>query len=197
MGYDDRSIGGFLDLVASHRVTPAGGTGAAVGGAIGTALCEMVCLHTIGRDEYADVRDEMTALRTELETQREALLTLADRDAAVVDALLDADGDADRTAAAKRATGVPLAIGEACLTVLERATVLTKKGNRNAVPDAVTGAYLVHGALRASVFTVRTNTARLSDSAFAEEMETRAADIERSAERELDRLLANAEADRE
>jgi formiminotetrahydrofolate cyclodeaminase len=196
MSYEDRTIDEFLDGVASRNVTPAGGTAAALVGAIGTALCEMVCLHTIGKDGYADVEAEMIDRLDDLGTQREFLLELADRDADVVDELLATSPDEpDRVVAQKRATGVPLATAEACLPVLEHATVLAEKGNRNAVPDAGTGSFLVYGALRASVFTVRCNLDRISDPSFVEEMETRAAELERSAEIEFEGVISTIECD--
>ena len=194
MSYAEQSIRDFLDDVASHEVTPAGGTTAALGGAMGTALCEMVCLHTIERDEYADVAEEMAERRDDLERQRELLLELADADAAVVDELLAAfRDDAGQTAAQKKATGVPLAIADACVPVLEHATVVIENGNTNAVPDAVIGSHLVYAALEATVFTVRTNLGHLSDPAFVDEMETRAADLERSAERSFEQIMATLE----
>jgi len=196
MSYEDQTINEFLDGVASRKVTPAGGTAAALVGAIGTALCEMVCLHTIGKDGYADVGAEMTDILDDLGTQRGFLLELADRDADVVDELLATSPDEpDRVVAQKRATGVPLAIAEACVPIIEHATVLVEKGNRNAVPDAGTGSFLVYGSLQASVFTVRSNLDRISDPSFVEEMETRATELERSAGIEFERVLSTIERD--
>ncbi|MEF8842205.1 MAG: cyclodeaminase/cyclohydrolase family protein [Haloarculaceae archaeon] len=196
MSYVDGTIDEFLDGVASRTVTPAGGTAAALVGAIGTALCEMVCLHTIGKDGYADVEGEMTEMLEDLGTQREFLLELADRDADVVDELLATSPDEpDRVVAQKRATGVPLVIAEACVPVIEHATVLAEKGNRNAIPDAGTGSYLVYGALQASVFTVRCNLDRISDPSFVEEMGTRATELERSAETEFESVISTIERD--
>jgi formiminotetrahydrofolate cyclodeaminase len=194
MSYEDRTIGEFLDGVASRKVTPAGGTATGLVGAIGTALCEMVCLQTIGKDGYADVEVEMVEILDDLGTQREFLLELADRDADVVDELLaTSPDDPDRVAAGKRATGVPLAIAEACVPVLEHAAVLAEKGSRNAVPDAGTGSYLVYGALRASVFTVRCNLGRIADPSFVEEMGTRATELERSGETAFESVMSTIE----
>ncbi|MFC4360573.1 cyclodeaminase/cyclohydrolase family protein [Halobium salinum] len=194
MSYGDESIDDFLDSVASQKVTPAGGTAGALVGAIGTALCEMVCIHTVGGDEHGDGADELAEVRKDLQSQREFLLELSNRDAEVVDDLFGANRDeTDRSVTMKRATGVPLTIAEACLSVLEQAAVVTEKGNRNAAPDAGTGSFFVHSALRASVFTVRTNLNHLSDPAFTEQMETQAADIERSADIAFERVLSNIE----
>jgi formiminotetrahydrofolate cyclodeaminase len=195
MTYENQTIDEFLGNVASRRVTPAGGTAAAIVGAIGTSLCEMVCLHTIGKTEYADVEGEMTEILDDLTTRRELLLELADEDSTAVDELFRGPHDGASGADAKRATGVPLAIAEACLPVLERATVLTEKGNRNAVADAATGSMLVRSALEASLFTVRCNVGRISDQSFVEEMETRASELEHAAETEFGRVLANVQRD--
>jgi formiminotetrahydrofolate cyclodeaminase len=193
MTHQNRTIDEFLGDVASREVTPAGGTAAAVAGAIGTALCEMACLHTIGRAEYADVEAEMTETLDDLTTRRELLLELADEDSNVVDELFGGSHDGTSEAAAKRAAGVPLTIAEACVPVLERASVLVETGNRNVVPDAVTGSMLVRSALEASLFTVRSNLSRISDQSFVEETETRASELERAAGTEFERVLANAE----
>ena len=89
----DRTIGEFLNDIASENVTPAGGTAAAIGGATGAALCETVCIHTIERDGPADGKTELAEIRTDLGTQRAHLLDLAERDAEVVAAF----GEGSRT----------------------------------------------------------------------------------------------------
>jgi hypothetical protein len=126
MTYADDSIDDFLSAVASESVTPAGGTTAAVVGATGAALCEMVCLHS------SDVAD-------------------ADADAVATLLAAQPTDDAGATPEAKRATGVPLAIAEACSAVLDHAPVVTEVGSPVAVPDAVTGAVLARAAVRAAV----------------------------------------------
>jgi formiminotetrahydrofolate cyclodeaminase len=194
MSYGDQPISDFLNDVASKRVTPAGGSAAALVGAIGTALCEMVCLHTIGKNGYADVEEEMIEIHEDLQNQRHFLLDLADKDAEVVDELLVAYRDgSDQTVVMKKATGVPLTIAEACLRVIEHATVVSRKGNENTIPDAGTGSFLVYSALQASIFTVQSNLDQLSDSEFTKEMETRAVAIEQSAELEFEQVLSNIE----
>lgn len=190
----DRSLGTFLDGVASEQVTPSGGAVAAAVGAMGTALCEMVCLHTDGAD--TDDAIDLRAVRTELAERRERLLELADEDADAVDAVGAAfAGDADaeqRRAAAERATEVPLETAETALLVLERAVPVTEAGNPNAVPDGVTGAVLVHATVEASVATVRANLDMLGDDVAAE-MDRRAAEVMADADRAIARVTARSE----
>lgn len=168
----------FLARIASENVTPAGGSAAAVAGAIGTSLCEMVCIHTAENDEYADVAADVADSRAELRRQREHLLDLAEADATVVDELFSTTAGETEQSDVKRSIGIPLTIAEACGTVLELAVEVTAKGTRNALADAGTGVFLVRAALRAALFTVRTNTEFLSDRSFIDEVEQRAAEIE-------------------
>ncbi len=183
MDYAERSIEAFLDAVAAGQVTPAGGSATPVVGATGAALCEMVCVHTL-RSEGGDAAEDssdLATLRDEFRAQRDQLLGLADADAAAVDAVLSArEGDGAATTAAKRATGVPLRVAEVCVAVLEAASLVVEDGTPNAVPDAVTGATLAHGAVRASLFTVRTNLDGLDDASFVAKTEHRLARLDRA-----------------
>lgn len=188
MNCPSQTITAFLDAVASENVTPAGGTAAAVTGATGAALCEMVCIHTIEKEGDGDVDPELRPARDELNAQREHLLRLADADAGVVD---DLSGSGPPSQAVlKRATGVPLTIAEACATVLDAAVVPAAVGTERARPDAVTGAYLVQSGLQSAVFTVRTNTDYIDDRAFTDQMATRISTIAQSGSDAFDQICS-------
>lgn len=207
MTYDDAPIGEFLDNIASERVAPAGGTAAATTGAIGAALCEMVCVHTMaaagdGSDNPAGAthvqRVESTPdqghaapsrdreqpsfpeVRAGLRRRRNALLALADRDGAVVEKLFGADS-ASSTRVKRRAAGIPLAVSEAALDVLLDAETVFRHGRAGVAADAKTGGYLADAAVRASIETVRVNVAALPEESFAADIEGRAAEVTESA----------------
>jgi formiminotetrahydrofolate cyclodeaminase len=196
MTFADQPIGEFLDGVASGQVTPSGGAVAALGGAMGAALCEMVCIHTVGTDGSGSESGELAALADGLADNRERLLDLADEDAAAVDAVGVAfeSGDVDRIqAASKRSTEVPLETAEVCLGVVEHARTVTAKGTPVAVPDAAVGALLAAAALQASVSTVRANLDMIDDESFVAGMKQRADEAEAAGEAALDEAVANAE----
>jgi formiminotetrahydrofolate cyclodeaminase len=178
MTFRTATMDGFLDSIAAETVAPAGGTATAVVGAIGTSLCEMVCIHTVEHDEYADVADAVADRREELARQRDHLLDLADADATVVDELFSAGGGALSESDVKRAIGVPLTIADACGTVLDASVAVTATGNRNALADAATGVLLVRAALRAAVFTVRRNLETVSDQSYRDDVTQRLASIQ-------------------
>lgn len=192
----DEPIGAFLSAVASEAVTPSGGSVAAVAGAAGAALCEMACLHTVGKDGYGDVEAELADAGEEFAACRQRLLMLADDDVAAVErvgAAFDApDSGVDPQAAARAATAVPRETAETCLDVLDAAEAVTAEGNRNAVADAATGAFLAHAALRACVWTVRANLGTIDDAAFVSETRERVDGIERAADARLERVQATA-----
>jgi formiminotetrahydrofolate cyclodeaminase len=189
MSYDEVRIGTFLDDVASERVAPAGGTVVAVAGAMGAALCEMACIHTMGARETGEAvegDDEngerpFETMREDLARQRRELLALADQDATLVDELFGGDAGEPTDRVAKRATGIPLATAESSLAVLKDAAVVVEHGRSGVVADARAGAYLADAAVQASLSTVRVNTAALSDRSFAETMTARADALSASA----------------
>jgi len=190
MGYDEVRIGTFLDDVASERVTPAGGTVVGVAGAMGAALCEMACIHTINAREADDqqARDgderaerSFEEIRDDLARQRRELLALADQDATLVDELFGGDAGDPTDRLQKRATGIPLATAESSLAVLEDAAVVVEGGRAGVVADARAGAYLADAAVQASLSTVRVNAASLPDRSFAETIVARADTIAASA----------------
>lgn len=193
MASDDRTIEEYLAAIASEQVAPAGGSAVAIAGAMGAALCEMVCIHTLAAREdpnrdpdanaaiRADGEATLRELQTDLERERGRLLALAGGDAELVEDLFGGGADGSTARLRKRATGVPLAIAEASVTVLEGATVASERGRPGVAADATTGAYLADAAIRASLATVRTNLETLSDDEFAADVAERMATIEAAA----------------
>lgn len=183
----------LLSDIASATVSPASGTAGGVVGAIGTALCEMVCIHLQEADVSTDA--DLAELHRTLETGRDRLLTLAEADAAVVEELFGTDGNGDDPSICKRSVGVPLALAEACLAVLETATVVTGVADRPVVIDAGIGAYFVDSALRSALFTARSNVTSIDDESFRAETERRVADLESAADRAIRQVMENAGTD--
>ena len=62
MEFTKRSCEEFVEVLASSAPVPGGGGAAALVGAVGTALGNMVGSLTVGKKKYADVEEEMTAL---------------------------------------------------------------------------------------------------------------------------------------
>lgn len=193
MDYQDETVGDLLSGIASERVAPAGGTAAAVVGALGAALCEMVCVHTLEADASPEAADDLAEARDDLHRQRDHLLRLAASDATLVDDLFGASSGGLEQSDLKRSVGVPKAIAEASLTVLELAADVTADGTRSAVLDAATAVFLVHSALRASAYTAQSNLDAVTDDDFVAVVERDLASVEARGEDAADEAMENVE----
>lgn len=195
MSCTEQSIGEFLAAVASEDVAPAGGTAVAVVGAIGASLCEMACVHSTDGAASAAEGTDLADVRALLETQRSTLMGLARADADVVE-LFAADADRTTQSEMKRATGIPLAIAERCLTVVDLAVTVTEEGDSDATADARMGAVLAAGALRASLLAVRHNLPWIEDQSFVEGTRRRVAELEAGVARSLEESTGDVDAAR-
>ena len=86
----EERIDRFLATLASDSPTPGGGAVAALAGAAGAALIEMVCNLTIDKKNYEDAWGRMRDIRGQAERARGELVTLADRDATAFDGVMEA-----------------------------------------------------------------------------------------------------------
>jgi formiminotetrahydrofolate cyclodeaminase len=193
MEYGTRPIGAFLDDTASARLTPAGGTAAAVVGAIGTACCEMVCIHLEAAEVETNV--DLAELRGAFETRRTDLLALAAADAEVVADLFSAPRDGAGPETVKRSVDVPLSVADACLRTIEGAATVTGVSDRPVVADAATGAHLASGALEAALRTARVNVAEVDDGAFVADPGRGATTVQTAAEAAVEATITNVDSD--
>lgn len=199
----ERTIGGFLEALASDAPTPGGGAVAGLCGAAGAALISMVCNLTIGKQGYEDARDRMRAHLEEAEAARPAFLELADRDAASFDAVMAAfrmpkDDDrqrAERSAAIQRAyegaARVPLELARRAVDLLPAAVGATELGNANAASDGASAAIVLHAAAACALVNVEINAAALKDERVAGELRDEVAALRERA-RELRRAAEAA-----
>ena len=168
----------FVDLLASDAPAPGGGSAAALEGALGAALTAMVCSLTIGKKKYADVEEEIIALKAKCDQLQKDLLDQIALDAKGFEPLAKAYGipkdDPTRDKVLEEATivacQVPVKIMELCCESLDAIKVFAEKGSRLAVSDAGCGAVCVKAALQAASLNVFINTKTLQNRELAEEM---------------------------
>lgn len=92
MSMTEKSCSDFLEVLASKAPVPGGGGAAAMGGAIGMALSNMVGNLTLGKKKYADVEDEVKLLLGQGSEVIEELKILVAKDAEVFEPLSKAYG---------------------------------------------------------------------------------------------------------
>ena len=181
MDFAQASCTEFVTVLASNAPVPGGGGASALVGAIGTALGNMVGSLTVGKKKYADVEEEIIALKGKCDQLQKDLLDQIALDAKGFEPLAKAYGipkdDPTRDQVLEEATitacAVPVKIMELCCEALDAIKVFAEKGSRLAVSDAGCGAVCVKAALQAASLNVFINTKTLKNRVLAEEMNAR------------------------
>ena len=168
----------FVEVLASDAPAPGGGGAAALVGAIGTALGNMVGSLTVGKKKYAAVEAEIIALKAKCDALQTELLNQVEMDEINFLPLAKAYGipkdDPDRDRIMDEATIVacstPMKIMELCCEAIDCIAVFAEKGSRLAVSDAGCGAVCCKAALQAASLNVFINTKSLKNREVAEDM---------------------------
>ena len=176
------SCRGFVEVLASSAPAPGGGGAAALVGAIGTALGNMVGSLTVGKKKYAQVEEEILSLKKTCDALQKELLDQVEADEVNFLPLAKAYGipqeDPDRDRILEEATVIacttPLRIMELCCQALDCIGVFAQKGSRLAVSDAGCGAVCCKAALQAASLNVFINTKSMKDRLTADEINARA-----------------------
>ena len=172
----------FVEVLASNAPAPGGGGAAALVGAIGTALGNMVGSLTVGKKKYAAVEEEILALKSRCDALQTELLDQVEADDKGFVPLAKAYGipkdDPNRDAVLEEATitacAVPMHIMELCCQAIDCIAVFAEKGSRLAVSDAGCGAVCCKAALQAASLNVFINTKTLKNREVAEELNRKA-----------------------
>ena len=168
----------FVSVLASDAPAPGGGGAAALVGAIGTALGNMVGSLTVGKKKYADVEAEIIDLKAKCDALQKELLDQVEADEVNFLPLAEAYGipkdDPNRDKVMEEATiiacSTPIKIMELCCQAIDYIKVFADKGSRLAVSDAGCGAVICKAALQAASLNVFINTKTLKNRDVAEDM---------------------------
>ena len=181
----EKNIDKFLAELASSAPTPGGGGAAALCGALGIALGNMVGNLTLGKKKYADVQEDIQALNAEAEALRADFVTLIDADAEAFAPLSKAyaipKDNPKRTelmeAALLKAVQPPMELMRKCVKALDVISGFAAKGSALAISDAGCAAALARAAADAAALNVFINTKSMSDSKTAYMLNTEATSI--------------------
>ena len=186
MGFSTVPCNEFVEVLASKAPVPGGGGASALVGAIGTALGNMVGSLTVGKKKYADVEEEMYALKAKCDTLQKELLALVEKDAEVFEPLSKAYGMPRNTEEEKAekarvmeivlkdACSVPMEIMEKCCEAIELIQEFAAKGSTLAISDAGVGAAFCKAALEGASLNVYINTKSMKNREYAEELNAKA-----------------------
>lgn len=181
----EKNIDKFLEALASSAPTPGGGGAAALCGAVGIALGNMVGNLTLGKKKYAEVQEDIAALNQRAEALRADFLALIDADAAAFEPLSKAYGipkDEPKRgevmeAALLAAVQPPLEIMRKCVKALELIAEYAQKGSALAVSDAGCAAAITRAACEAAALNVFVNTKSMANREKAGEINREANEL--------------------
>jgi glutamate formiminotransferase/formiminotetrahydrofolate cyclodeaminase len=168
----------FVSKLASKSPAPGGGSAAALSGALGAALANMVCELTIGKEKYKDVEAALIEVRKKTRKLKEEFLTLAQKDEDAFNQVMAAfklkkDTDEAKKArtekiqeALKEATLIPLEVIRLSKTTVELACTCAEKGNPNSVSDAGVSAIEAQAAAEGALYNVLINLGSIKDEKF-------------------------------
>lgn len=169
----------FLEDLAGSAPAPGGGGAAALVGAAGAALGNMVGSLTVGKKKYAAVEADILVLNRRAAALRKRLEGLVQADADAFTPLAaayklpketpeqQAHKAAVLEASLEGACAVPLEIMSACCEGITLAAEYAEKGSVMAVSDAGCAALFCKAALQAAGLNVSINTQLMADTAHA------------------------------
>ena len=180
MDFTQESCRDFIKVLASKEPVPGGGGASALVGAIGTALGNMVGSLTVGKKKYADVQDDIIALKAKCDALQDKLLNLVLRDAEVFEPLSKAYGMPKETEEEKAekarvmaivlkdACDVPVEIMEGCCEAIDLMEEFAAKGSKIAISDVGVGVVMCKAALKGASLNVFINTKSMADRELAD-----------------------------
>ena len=189
LDFSKLSCDAFIEALASKAPVPGGGGASALVGAIGTALGNMVGSLTLGKQKYADVQEDIIALKEKADALQAEFLSLMQRDAQVFEPLSRAYGmprgteeeKAQRARvmaqALKDCCEVPLEIMQACCQAIDLHEEFAQKGTAIAISDVGCGVICCKAALQAASLNVFINTKSMTDRQMAEGYNRKAFDM--------------------
>ena len=202
LDYRGLSVREFTRFLASAEPVPGGGGAAALVGALGVALGNMVAALTLGKPKYAEVEAEVAELRRRGEALQERLLEQINADAEGFRPLAEAyklPKNEPRRAeileqATLRACGAPMEIMELGAAAIAVVAELASKGSRMAVSDAGCAAAAVRAAVEMAYLNLLINTRSLRGREQAEALNARGQELLMRVGRQAEEVWLQVEA---
>ena len=189
----DLGLQAFINQLESSEPVPGGGSVAALSSALASALQGMVANLTVGKKNYEEVSDQMTAVAAKMADHKQTFVDLIDKDANSFDSVMKAyklpketdEEKANRSQliqdGMKYAASVPLEVAEKTAVLFDDIAFLVKSGNANAQTDALVAAMMARTAILSALYNVKINLGSIKDEAYVDAMKIRVKSLEKMA----------------
>jgi formiminotetrahydrofolate cyclodeaminase len=171
----------FANVLASDAPAPGGGSTAALAGALGAALTAMVCELTVGKKQFAEVREDVLAVQTKASDLQKRFLDVMDRDTDAFLVVSNAfampkatdEEKAARSAAIQKGlegcTATPFEMMELAAETIELTESLLGRFNTASASDLGVGALSLRTAVQGAWLNVLINIGSLKNKELAED----------------------------
>lgn len=182
MIFAEKTAAEVISELAAKTPVPGGGGAAALVGAVGAALGNMVGSFTRGKKKFASVEEDIIGLQNQCDEIQQVLLGLMDEDAQMFEPLSKAyamkENTEEERAEKERvmaqttldACKVPLKIMKVCSDAINILEGFLKKGNPMLVSDVGVGVLCCKAALLGASMNVYINTKTMKDRETAEKI---------------------------
>lgn len=175
----------FARVLASDAPAPGGGSTAALAGALGAALTAMVCELTVGKKQFAEVREDVLAVQAKASELQNRFLDVMDRDTDAFLVVSNAFGmpkatdeeKAARSAAIQKGlegcTATPFEMMQLAAETIELTESLLGRFNTASASDLGVGALTLRTAVQGAWLNVLINIGSLKNKELAEDYRTK------------------------
>ena len=170
----------FAQVLASDAPAPGGGSTAALAGALGAALTAMVCELSVGKKQFAEIREDLLAVQAKASDLQKRFLDVMDRDTDAFLVVSNAfampkatdEEKAARSAAIQaglvKSTETPMEMMELSAETIALTESLLGKFNTASASDLGVGALTLRTAVQGAWLNVLINIGSLKDKELAE-----------------------------
>jgi formiminotetrahydrofolate cyclodeaminase len=188
--FTEMKLNAFLDRTASSDPVPGGGSISALAAASAAGLVEMVANLTAGGKGFEATKTEMKEISRKSAAIREKLSECIDLDSKAYNQVISSfkmpqNTEAEKKtrtsaiqAALKHAAEVPLWVASETLNLIKLAEIVLKKGNPNAVTDALVAVMMARTAILGALCNVKINLKSITDTSYVSKLSAQVREME-------------------
>jgi formiminotetrahydrofolate cyclodeaminase len=190
---DQKSVRNFINELGSNSPAPGGGSVAALGSSLATALGAMVFNLTVGKKLYNEYSPEdKIRVDNSLEqclAQKDKFLDLMNQDTEVFLILMSAfklpkESDAEKKIRSLKiqegyiaALEIPLEVAVQSYEIYKYVMTAAKLGNKNAISDAGVAALMLQASIESAILNVKINLTSIKDETYKVEIKLRCQEL--------------------
>ena len=203
---DQKTVREFISELGSNSPAPGGGSVAAFGSSLSSALCAMVFNLTVDKKVYnAYSEEDKMIVDKNLEqclNHKEEFLDLMNSDAEVFLTLMSAfklpkQSDEEKKIRSqkiqegyKAALEIPLKVAEESYKIYMHVKIAAELGNKNAISDAGVAALMLQASIESAILNVKINLSCIKDETYKDEITSKCKQLVKCGREKRDEVLS-------